>query len=58
VVKVTVRHGMLGGSKIRWSEKYDDMADQPLLVVYTASDGPLVVIVGEELEIEADGIVG
>lgn len=58
VVKVTVAHGMLGGSKIVWSAIDPDLDDQPFLVIYTEKDGPLMVIVGDELDIEADGIVG
>jgi len=57
VVKVTVRHGMLGASKILWSREGKGK-DQPFLFVYTEKDGVLMLIVGEELDVEADGIVG
>jgi hypothetical protein len=57
VVVTKVRHGMLGGGKIRWS-KVSDQKDQPFLFVYTRSQGVLMLIVGDELDIEKDGIVG
>lgn len=57
IVTLTVRHGMLGGSKIRWSEEGGGR-DQPFLFVYTARDGVLFVIVGEKLDVLKDGIVG
>jgi hypothetical protein len=56
VVKVTVGHATLGGGMIRWSEE-SSRGDQPFLFVYTKS-GPLMLIVGEELDVLADGIVG
>jgi hypothetical protein len=56
VCKVTVRHGMLAGSVIGWSE--DGGKDQPILFVYTEQDGILMVVVGEKLAVEKDGIVG
>jgi hypothetical protein len=57
VVKVTVRHGMLGASVIRWSE-IGRGKDQPFLFVYTERDGVLIIVVGEQLGIEKDGVVG
>jgi hypothetical protein len=57
IVKVTVRHGMLGASAIRWRE-VGRGRDQPFLFVYTEHDGVLIVVVGEELGISKDGIVG
>ncbi len=57
IVKVTVAHGYLGASKIMWSE-VEDRDDEPFLFVYTKKDGPLIVVLGEELDILADGIVG
>lgn len=57
IVKVTVRHGMLGASAIRWSE-VGRGRDQPFLFVYTERDGVLIIVVGEQLGIEKDGIVG
>lgn len=56
-VKVVVKHGMLGGGKILWS-RTSRRKDQPFLFVYTEADGPLVIIVGQELDVLADGIVG
>jgi hypothetical protein len=53
VVKVTVAHGILGASKILWEE-----SPEPFLFIYTEKDGPLVFIIGEELDVLADGIVG
>lgn len=55
--QVSIGHAVLGGSKIRWSQ-VSDREDQPFLFVYTEREGPLMIIVGEELDIEADGIVG
>jgi len=62
VIKVTVKHGMLGAGKIRWST-VGNGKDQPFLFVYTtkrAGDrgGVHMIVVGEELDIEKDGIVG
>jgi hypothetical protein len=53
VVQVTVRHAKLGASQMITAA-----GDRPFLVVYTESDGPLMFIVGDELAIEKDGIVG
>lgn len=58
VVKITVRHGMLGASKMLWTMEDPDDEDEPFLFVYTKSDGVLLLIVGDELDIEKDGIVG
>jgi len=63
VVKVLLKHGMLGASKMRWSTLDDGRKDQPFLLVYTeprADDpgGVHMIIVGEELDVEKDGIVG
>lgn len=57
VVHVRVRHAYVGGSKILWSRS-SGREDQPFLVVYTESAGPLMLIFGDELDIERDGIVG
>lgn len=62
VVKVLVRHGMLGASKIRWSAR-GQRKDQPFIFVYTepkGSDrgGVVMIIEGDELDVEKDGIVG
>ncbi len=58
IVKVTVRHGMLGGSKMLWSMEDPDEEDEPFLFVYTKSAGVLMIIVGDELDVKKDGIVG
>jgi len=57
IVKVTVAHGVLGGSKILWSKKHD-IPDEPFLFVYDERSGPLMMIVGDELDIKSEGIVG
>jgi len=54
VVTLTVRHGMLGGAKMITRPGYF----KPFLFVYTASGGVYFLIVGDELDIEKDGIVG
>jgi hypothetical protein len=56
-IKVTVANAMLGASKICWSQ-VSDREDQPFLFLYTETDGVLMVIVGSELAVERDGIVG
>jgi hypothetical protein len=56
IVKVTCGHAMLGASKVLWSE--DGGKDEPFLFVYTERDGVLMLFVGEELDVEKDGIVG
>lgn len=53
VVTVTVAHGMLGGGVFGW-----DDGEEPFLFVYTAKQGPLILVIGEELDVLADGIVG
>jgi len=58
VVKVTVAHGVLGAGMIMWEEVDDDRKNQPFLFVYTEKEGPLMFIVGKELDVLADGIVG
>lgn len=59
VLTLTVKHGLLGGSKIRWSKATGGRRkDQPFIFVYTEDDGPLFIILGEELDILKDGIVG
>ena len=57
VIEVSVGHGMLGASKFRWSE-VSRRKDQPFIFVYTESDGVLMIISGDDLDIEKDGIVG
>lgn len=58
IVKVTVRHGMLGASKMLWSVDDPGEEDEPFIFVYTKSVGVLMIIVGDELDIKKDGIVG
>jgi hypothetical protein len=58
VVGVRVRHGMLGGSYIRWSELNDGDRDEPFLFVYTRSAGVCIIVVGDKLDVHKDGIVG
>ena len=57
VVQVRVKHAYVGASKILWS-KDGERKDQPFLTVFTESGGPLILIVGDELDVEKDGIVG
>lgn len=58
VVKVTVRHGLLGGGFLLWSKVDRRRANEPFIFVYTEDDGVCILIVGEELDVEKDGIVG
>lgn len=57
-VAVAIGDAMLGASKILWSEVQPGRPDQPFLFVYTNSDGPLMIITGETLDVKRDGIVG
>jgi hypothetical protein len=52
VVKVTIAHGKLGGGFVMYREP------MPFLFIYTDKEGPLVLIFGDELTVEADGIAG
>lgn len=56
-VALTIGNAMLGASKIMWSETSGG-EDQPFLCIYTKEDGPLILIMGDELDVEKDGIVG
>jgi hypothetical protein len=56
IVKVMIKHAKLGGAVIRWSVDGAD-ADQPFIFVY-GDDGVYMIVVGDELDIEKDGIVG
>ena len=58
IVGVRVRHGMLGGSYIRWSELYEGKRDQPFIFVYTRAVGVCIIVVGKDLDVKKDGIVG
>lgn len=57
-VAIVLRHAYLGASKMLWSQTGRRRKDQPFLFVYTKKEGPLVLIVGEELDVKKDGIVG
>jgi hypothetical protein len=56
VVQVSISGARLGASKFLWSEEAGD--DQPFLFVFTKADGVLILITGDELDVERDGIVG
>lgn len=53
VVTFSVKHGMLGASKMRRDGRL-----QPFLFVYRPDFGVYFIITGDELDIERDGIVG
>ena len=53
IVTLSVSHGMLGASKMKLMGKL-----VPFLFVYTPADGVFFIIIGDELDIEKDGIVG
>lgn len=53
VVTLSVKHGMLGASKMKRHGKL-----QPFLFVYHPEHGVYFIITGDELDIEKDGIVG
>lgn len=55
-VKLTIGHALLGGSVIRWS--VDGGEDEPFLFVYTEKEGVYLLIFGDDLHIEKDGIAG
>ena len=54
IVKITVRHGMLGGSYL--GKKNGKR--QAFIFLYTESEGVQMIDVGEKLDVEKDGIVG
>jgi hypothetical protein len=56
-VKVSVGHALLGASHIRWDVR-GGRKSQPFLVVFSKTGGPFMLIVGVELDVERDGIVG
>lgn len=53
VVTLSVKHGMLGASKMK---RHGEL--QPFLFVYHPDHGVYFIITGDELDIEKDGIVG
>jgi hypothetical protein len=59
IVQVILQHAILGASEIQWSQAgRHEEEDEPFLFVYTERDGILFLVVGDELDIEKDGIVG
>ncbi len=58
VVHVDLPHAYLGGSKILWSRVDPRRKDEPFIFAYTKSDGVMFMVIGDELDIEKDGIVG
>lgn len=53
VVHVKVRHGYLGGGMMREGRR-----KRPFIFVFTRADGVRLLIVGDRLRIEKDGIAG
>lgn len=53
ITTLSVKHGMLGASKMKLMGEL-----APFLFVYTPDDGVYFIIIGDELDIEKDGIVG
>jgi len=53
VVTLSVKHGMLGASEVKMGRRL-----VPFLFVYTPEDGVYFIILGDELDVEKDGIVG
>lgn len=49
--EVTIPYGMLAGARFPDNE-------EPFLAIYTQNEGVCMLIVGDELDIEKDGIVG
>ena len=67
IVKVTIRHGLVGGGIMQFSQggsrskcklAAGSKHDQPFLFVYTKTQGVQIIVVGEELNVQKDGIVG
>jgi hypothetical protein len=58
IVATKVRHGMVGGSQIRWSQIEPGAEDELFLFIYTKRQGLLAIVLGEELAITKDGIAG
>lgn len=63
IVRVCLAHAVLGASVIPWSQVESGREDQPFLFVFTEpkdgdKGGVKMFIVGEELAVEKDGIVG
>jgi len=58
VVHVSAGYAYLGGSKILWSRIDPKRKDEPFIFVYTKDAGVMFLVIGDELDIEKDGIVG
>jgi hypothetical protein len=67
IVKVTIRHGIVGGGIMQFSKGGNQgkcklamggKKDQPFLFVYTETQGIQMIVVGDELDVEKDGIAG
>jgi hypothetical protein len=58
IVHVGIRHAYLGGGKMLWSRVDKEREDEPFIFVYTNDGGVMFICVGDELDIEKDGIVG
>jgi hypothetical protein len=56
IVKVMFKHAYLGGSVVRWSID-GEQGDQPFIFIYD-KNGVYVIIFGNDLNVEKDGIVG
>jgi hypothetical protein len=54
-VQVLVRHGMVAGAHLMWR---GGRGPEPVLFVYTEREGVLMVVMGEKLDVQKDGIVG
>lgn len=57
IVEVEMGGARLGGSLLLWST-VSDLPDEPFLFVYTPRGGVQCIIVGDDLAIHKDGIIG
>lgn len=63
IYRMTIAHALLGGAKMQRRAVGSRKKDEPFLFVYTEPRGKdpggvHMIIVGKELDVEADGIVG
>ncbi|MCP4242330.1 MAG: hypothetical protein GY772_17385 [bacterium] len=67
VVKVSIRHGWVGAGVMQFGKGGEkgtcplsdaDRQEQPFIFVYTETQGVQIIIVGDELDVKRDGIVG
>lgn len=67
IVKVTIRHGLVAGGVMQFSKGGSQSkcklamgrkTEQPFIFVYTETEGIQIIIVGDELDVKKDGIVG